>query len=88
MLAFSTFMLVTFISKYVSLGSLVMVTGFFAEFVIFGQTGMINVLPTHLPEAYVIAFVIMALAYIRHKENIKRLIAGNERKIGEKKKEQ
>lgn len=87
-LAFSTFMLITFISKYVSLGSLVMVTGFFAEFVIFGQTGMINVLPTHLPEAYVIAFVIMALAYIRHKENIKRLIAGNERKIGEKKKEQ
>lgn len=84
-LAFSTFMLVTFISKYVSLGSLVMVTGFFIEFVIFGQTGLINVLPAHLPEAYIIAFVIMALAYIRHKENIKRLIAGNERKIGQKK---
>lgn len=84
-LALVTFALVTFISKYVSLGSLVMVTGFFIEFVAFGQAGMINVLPAHLPEAYVIVFIIMALAYIRHKENIKRLIAGNERKIGKKK---
>ncbi len=84
-LAFATFMLGTFISKYVSLGSLLMVTGFFIEFVIFGQLGMLNVLPAHLPEAYIIAFIITALAFIRHKENIKRLLSGTERKIGQKK---
>ncbi|MDD6797932.1 MAG: glycerol-3-phosphate 1-O-acyltransferase PlsY [Clostridia bacterium] len=84
-LAFATFMLGTFISKYVSLGSLLMVTGFFIEFVIFGQLGMLNVLPVHLPEAYIIAFIITALAFIRHKENIKRLLSGTERKIGQKK---
>lgn len=84
-LAFVTFMSVTFISKYVSLGSIAMVTGFFIEFVIFGQLGMLNVLPEHLPEAYIIVFAITALAYIRHKDNIKRLLEGTERKIGQKK---
>mgnify|MGYP002930993498 FL=1 len=86
MLAFSTFMIVTFVSRYVSLGSLVMVTGFFIEFVVFGQLGMLNVLPEHLAEAYIIAFIITALAFIRHRANIKRLMTGTERKIGHKNK--
>lgn len=85
-LAFSTFMIVTFVSRYVSLGSLVMVTGFFIEFVVFGQLGMLNVLPEHLAEAYIIAFIITALAFIRHGANIKRLMTGTERKIGHKNK--
>ena len=85
-LAFSTFMIVTFVSRYVSLGSLVMVTGFFIEFVVFGQLGMLNVLPEHLAEAYIIAFIITALAFIRHRANIKRLMTGTERKIGHKNK--
>ena len=85
-LAFSTFMIVTFVTRYVSLGSLVMVTGFFIEFVVFGQLGMLNVLPEHLAEAYIIAFIITALAFIRHRANIKRLMTGTERKIGHKNK--
>ncbi len=86
-IAFCTFMLVMFVSKYVSLASLVMVFGFFAEFIIFGLAGWISVLPEHLPEAYVIVTIISVLAFIRHKANIQRLLAGTERKIGQKKTE-
>lgn len=84
LLGLITFVAVTAISRYVSLGSLVMTACFFIEFIVFGQLGMINVLPEHLPEAYAIAFIISALAFIRHKENIKRLLSGTERKLGQK----
>ena len=36
----------------------------------------------------IIMFVIVALGYIRHSGNIKRLMNGTERKIGQKKKEE
>lgn len=38
-------------------------------------------------ELYVIAFLLMVLAWIRHKENIKRLLAGTENRFGSNKKE-
>lgn len=84
-LAFSTFMITAWISRYVSLASLIMVTGFLIEFIVFGCIGFINVQPQHLPEAYVIVIVISVLAFIRHSANIKRLTTGTERKIGQKK---
>ena len=40
----------------------------------------------YLPELYLLAGVIMALAWIRHRENIKRLLAGEENRFGSKKK--
>ena len=80
-----TFFGVTFITKYVSLGSLVFVSLFCIEFIIFGQVGMLNVQTVHLPEAYVIVLIITLLAFIRHRANIKRLLTGTERKIGQKK---
>lgn len=87
-LAAGTFFGVTFTSKYVSVGSLCCLTGFFLEVVIMGQCGMLpGLLPEHRIEAYVIAFIWTLLAFIRHKENIKRLMQGNERKIGQKKKD-
>ena len=36
-------------------------------------------------EAYILVGFLTVLSYIRHKENIKRLINGTERKIGQKK---
>ena len=39
-------------------------------------------------EACIIMFLIVALGYIRHSGNIKRLMNGTERKIGQKKKEE
>ncbi len=62
------------ISRYVSLGSLVFLT------VLFGLTF------TGLSDGggitSIITFILMALGYYRHKGNIKRLLEGNENKIG------
>lgn len=88
-LALLTFAIVVGISKYVSLGSLCMITGFFINLVIFGQLGTLSKAsgfnPDYNIETYAIALIMVVLAFIRHKENIKRLISGTERKIGEKK---
>lgn len=86
LLAFFTFFIITFISKYVSLGSICMMTLFFIEVIIFGQFDMLPISESsHLIEAYVISFILSALAIYRHRANIVRLIKGNERKIGQKK---
>jgi len=36
-------------------------------------------------ESYILVGIMMVLSYIRHKDNIKRLVNGTERKIGQKK---
>lgn len=87
-LGFLTFVGVSLITKYVSVGSLTFITCFLIEFIIFGQLGFLGVSSDVLFEAYSISFLITALGYLRHKENIKRLIAGTERKIGQKKTEE
>jgi glycerol-3-phosphate acyltransferase PlsY len=43
---------------------------------------------THLYEAVAVMFIITALGFIRHSGNIKRLINGTERKIGQKRSEE
>lgn len=88
LLGFCTFMVVTIISRYVSLGSLVMMTGFMVEFIIFGINDMVpGLYPAELIEAIVIVVVITLLAFWRHRANIGRLIHGNERKLWGGKKE-
>lgn len=68
-------------SHYVSLGSLVIYMVFFIQLVIFGQLGLLgNIAPGVLYEIYAVGFVMMALAFIKHGENIKRLVKGIERK--------
>lgn len=62
------------ISKYVSLGSLVFLTILFALTFTGLSNGGFN--------TSVLTFLLMILGYYRHKENIKRLIEGNENKIG------
>ncbi len=94
-LGFITFVTVAVISKYVSLSSICLMIGFFIEIAIFGA---INCFATdealnwleipakgHFAEILIIAFIFSGLAVWRHHSNIKRLIDGNERKIGEKK---
>lgn len=88
LLGFCTFMTFTIVSRYVSLGSLVMMTGFLIEFIIFGIKGMVpGVYPAELVEAIIIVAVITILAFWRHRANIGRLIHGNERKLWGGKKE-
>lgn len=80
----------TVITKYVSVGSLSMVTAFLIEFILFTQIGWMTFSKASMEsriEAYIMAFIFAALAYFQHRENISRLIKGNERKLGQKKEE-
>ena len=81
-----TFVLVAVLSRYVSLASITMMIVFFISIVIFGFAGWLPVSKTsHFIETIIMAFLLSALAIVRHKANIGRLINGTERKIGEKK---
>ena len=82
------FILCILITRYVSLGSLLIVTLFFVSFVFLGMTGRIMDPVTHkayqgdeLYESYAVIFLFASLAFYRHKANIKRLLHGNENKL-------
>lgn len=69
-----------FLTHYVSLGSLLVYAGFLIELVILGQMGIFGMEQALLTEMYVIAAFLTVMAYWKHRENIKRLISGTERK--------
>ena len=69
-----------FTTHYVSLGSLLVYAGFFVELVILGQMGIFGMTQPLLIEMYVIAGILTVMAYWKHRENIKRLLSGTERK--------
>lgn len=69
-----------FATHYVSLGSLVLYAGFFAEMIVLGQLGVFGMSGPHLIELYVVTGLLTVMAYWKHRENIKRLLGGTERK--------
>lgn len=69
-----------FITHYVSLGSLLLYAGFFIELIVLGQMGVFGMTQPLLTELYVIAGGLTAMAFWKHRENIKRLLGGTERK--------
>ena len=69
------------ITRYVSLGSILVVTAFFIMALIFGSAGAYTVSAASLTEFYVLAGVIMVMAIWRHRANIKRLMSGTENKL-------
>ena len=70
-----------FLNHYVSLGSLLLYTGFMIETVVLGQTGAFGVTDqATLNEMYVVAAFLTLMAFWKHRSNIVRLIRGNERK--------
>ena len=76
-LFFGTFI----ITHYVSLGSLLIYAGFVIQMIIMGQTGtMGEISQPVLNEMYLVAILLLAMAYWKHRENIKRLLSGTERK--------
>lgn len=75
------FFVVFFITHYVSLGSLLLYVGVVAETIILGQLGVFAPAEQNtLIEMYVLAFALAVMAFWRHRENIKRLMHGEERK--------
>lgn len=84
LIAFATFGASVGITKYVSLGSLLLAAEFLAGVIIYGFSGKWNLSQPQLIEMYTVAAVITAMAFFRHRRNIKSLVKGTERKIGEK----
>lgn len=77
LLFFGTFLL----THYVSLGSLLVYAGFMTEMIICGQLGVFTgVSHAELIEMYIVTGFLAAMAYWKHRENIVRLIKGEERK--------
>lgn len=75
------------ITRYVSLGSILVVISFFVQLVVFGQTGLISIPEQYRVEVYLVGAVFSLLALWKHRANIKRLLTGTENKLGGKKKE-
>lgn len=72
------FLLIVFTTKYVSLGSMLGALAFPVQLV----SGVWGLQPTTI---VIFGFVLAALLAIMHRENVKRLLAGNENKFGAKK---
>ena len=68
-------------TRYVSVGSLVVVVIYLLEIIYQGQTGVYKMADHYLYEMYGIAAFLMILAFFKHRENIKRLLKGTENKI-------
>ena len=68
-------------TKYVSLGSLVVVIVYLGEIIYLGQSGAYGIAQNYLYEMYGIAAFLMVSAFFKHRANIKRLLSGTENKL-------
>ena len=84
----AAFLIPAVLTRYVSVGSLLASATFFLEVLLYGQMGGFRMDLSYRMELYAVVFVLMVLAWWRHKENIKRLLAGTENQFGTKKKEE
>ena len=86
LLCLAAFVLVVAVTRYVSLGSLIVSTILVVWNVVMGQMGAYELSAAARPEFYGISAVIAAMAFWRHRANIVRLEQGKENKVGAKKK--
>lgn len=69
------------LTHYVSLGSLLVYAGFMTQMIISGQMGLFQGATQEiLIEMYVIAAFLTVMAFVKHRNNIVRLVKGEERK--------
>ena len=73
------------ITRYVSLGSILVMICFFIGMIICGARGDFGIAAAHLTEFYVLAGLISVMGIWRHHANIKRLLNGTENKLGARK---
>ena len=66
---FTTF----FLTKYVSLGSILVYIGIMVQLVVLGQLGYFHMAQAQLNELYVLGGLLMLLTLWKHRENIQRL---------------
>lgn len=78
---------VVLLTRYVSLGSLLISIAFFLGVVFLGQAGAFGMAAKSQMEMNIVALLFVISAFIRHRANIGRLLNGTENKISFKKKE-
>lgn len=69
------------LTRYVSLGSILVVIAFLIQIVIYGLRGSYRVAKQDLLEFFILAAAITAMAVWRHRANIGRLLRGTENKL-------
>ena len=70
------------LTRYVSLGSIIVAAACFAVNLVFSWKGMYGLTPfARVVEFWGVAGAVSAMAIWRHRANIKRLLAGNENKL-------
>ena len=74
------------VTRYVSLGSLIIMIVYLVSVILYGQNGHFALVQAELYELYGIAAVLTVMAFVRHSANIKRLLNGTENKISFRKK--
>ncbi len=83
-LCLAAFILIVAVTRYVSLGSLVVSTIFLIWNIMMGQMGAYGLSQTSRLEFYGVSAVISIMAFWRHRANIVRLVQGRENKIARK----
>lgn len=82
---FIVFMLCVFVTKYVSLGSILSAATFFISWTVVTANGWNSLAESARLESCMVVFFVSALAIVRHRSNIGRLLAGKENKFSFKK---
>ena len=80
-ICFVVFFALFFTMHYVSVCSLASYITALVCFIVFGQMGLYGMEQPYLTEMYIVVALLAAMAFWRHRENIKRLIAGTENKV-------
>ena len=80
----TVFILCLALSQYVSLGSILMALLFIIQVFVFNGYGILGLYGSDAMEFNILAFILGAMAIIRHKDNIVRLAKGTENKVGKK----
>ena len=88
LIAWGLFILLWLLTRYVSLGSILVCISFFIQVLVFGQMGLLGLAGADLMEVYILAGVVMVLGIVRHHANIGRLMHGTENKFYFKPKKQ
>ncbi|MCR5388288.1 MAG: glycerol-3-phosphate 1-O-acyltransferase PlsY [Lachnospiraceae bacterium] len=69
------------ITKYVSLGSVLVLISLFIQGLIFGYMGKIPVPAENTYEVYLLLLFVAVIGIVKHRSNIKRLLSGTENKF-------
>ena len=74
------FIILFFVTHYVSLSALITYVTVLALLILYGTVGLYPQSGPWLPEMYILFALLTALAFFQHRENLKRLRSGTERK--------